>query len=286
MKEYADKVTLYLTNYQVSGNEKNLTENEPVEDVITIDGASSEPSLTWADRGQHRESSVKSEWKDGVLVIKVTHNGPLDLTINCSGDATGRLQTYRAAEIETPAAPEVYLGTLQYEAEFADYKDIALCRTNAFQDDMKGHCGQGFVEMGTNKKATLRTTVNVPAAGTYNLSVRYKTSKAGSVKVRVNGQEQLYAMSETDGEWLEAVNTITLAQGENEMIIQNAQAVDVHLDCVKLMFMDATVIRRVHTFDADGTEEWYDLQGRRLSVPQMGINIVKGRDGKVRKVIR
>lgn len=286
MKEYSDKLTLYLTNYQVSASGNNVTENEPIEDVITIYGATSEPTLTWSDRGQHRESSVKSEWKDGNLTIKVSHNGPLDLTINCIGQAADRLKVYKSAEIETPAAPDFYYGTLQYEAEFADYKDIAMCRANAFKDGMIGHCGQGFVEMGANKKATLRTIVNVSVAGSYNLSVRYKADKSGSVKVKANGQEHIYAMSETNGEWLEAVNTINLVQGENEMLIQNAQAVDVHIDCIKLMLNDATAIQRVQTFEAEGTEEWYDLQGRRLSAFKKGINIVKGRDGKVRKIIK
>ncbi len=286
MKEYGDKVTLYLTNYQVNVSGNTITENVPVEDVITIHGAGSEPTLTWNDRGQHGVSSVTSEWKDGVMTIKVTHNGPLDLSINCSGNATERQRAYRSAEIETPVAPEAYFGTLQYEAEFMDYKDIAKCRANAFKDGMRGHCGQGFMEMGTSKKAMLRTIVNVPTAGTYNLSVRYKTDKSASVKVNANGEEQLYAMSETDGEWMEAVKTITLAQGENEMLIQNAQAVDVHIDCIKLILGEATGIRQIPmTIDTNGTEEWYDLQGRRLSAPQKGINIVKGRDGKVRKVM-
>lgn len=151
MKEYSDKVTLYLTNFQVNVSDNKVTEKEPIEDVITIYGAGSEPTLMWNDRGQHGESSVSSEWKDGTLTIKVTHNGPLDLTIDCSGQATGRQRAYRSAEIEVPAVPEAYYGTLQYEAEFADYKDIAKCRTNAFQDGMKGHCGQGFVEMGASK---------------------------------------------------------------------------------------------------------------------------------------
>ncbi len=52
-------------------------------------------------------------------------------------------------------------------------------------------------------------------------------------------------------------------------------------------FDDGTTgIDRIQTIDMDGTEEWYDLQGRRLSTPQKGLNIVKGRDGKIRKVIK
>jgi len=40
---------------------------------------------------------------------------------------------------------------------------------------------------------------------------------------------------------------------------------------------EATGIQQIHTIDIDGTENYYDLNGRRLDQPQRGINIVNGK---------
>ena len=36
----------------------------------------------------------------------------------------------------------------------------------------------------------------------------------------------------------------------------------------------------------DDTEQWYDLQGRRLDGPQRGVNIIRKSDGSIRKVVK
>ena len=287
MKEFTDEVTLYLSNYQVKQSGNTATEADPVEDIITIKGASAEPNVTWQDRGDHSASNVSTTWADNVLTIKVTHNGPLDLTIGCKGNATDRATAYNTAKIEIPVIAPEYEGTLQYEAEHADYKDINTCRINAFNDGFTGHCGQGFVEMGDSKNATLRDTVTLIKSGTYDVAIRYQSDEDGSVKLYSNGHDALYLLPNTNGEWAEALNTITLAQGENAVVIQNAQRVNVKIDCIRLTYRggEPTAIRNVAVGQQGEPEAYYDLNGHRLKTLRKGMNIVKGRDGKVRKVL-
>ena len=285
IKEYADKITLYLSNYQVTQNDNNVTENAQVEDVISIYGATNKPTITWADRGQHSESDVTTEWSGGTYVIIVKHNGPLDITINCKGGAVGRKQDYTMATISVPEQPAVYYGTLQYEAEHADYKNISVCRTNAFMDGYIGHYGQGFVEMGDSKNAMLRDTVTVPVAGLYDLSIRYKAAKQGSVKLRSNDNEVLYNMNDTEDEWMESVNTVNLQQGENVVILQNAQSVNVLIDCIRLTKRQETGISSM-TMNGSEAEMYYNLSGQRMQELHKGLNIVRQKNGTTKKLIR
>lgn len=287
MREYSDKITLYLTNYQVNQNGNQVTEAAQVEDVITLYGASGQPTVAWNDRGQHSASSVSSEWTGGNLVIRISHNGPLDITIGCKGSATGRKTVYTTARIDTPELPAIYNGTLQYEAEHADYKNISICRGNAFKDGFRGHYGQGFVEMGESRNAMLRDTVTVPATGLYDLSVRFKADISGSVWVRCNGNEVLYSMSDTGGEWQEAVNTMTLQQGENVVYVQNAQSVNVLIDCIRLTARSGeTGIHTVGGTDRSRVGEvYYNLRGQRTNGLQKGLNIVRDSNGNTRKVV-
>ena len=286
MKEYSDQLTFYLTNYQVSQSGNTVAEKDPVVDIITIHGADSEPTLSWSDRGQHSESTVNSKWDGDTFTVNVSHNGPLDLTINCNGSFTNRKTAYTETKIEIPALPEPYEGTLQYEAEHADYKNISLCRENAFKDGFRGHYGQGFVEMGESRNAILRDTVTVQKAGLYDLSIRYKVDKSASVRVKANGYDILYALSETGDEWQEAVNTITLEQGENAIYIQNAQTVNVLVDCIRLTARSQeTSISSLQVADTEA-ELYYNLHGQQLSSPNKGLNIIRQHTGKTIKVIR
>lgn len=40
---------------------------------------------------------------------------------------------------------------------------------------------------------------------------------------------------------------------------------------------DVSGITLFHTIDSDGTEQIYDLNGRQLSAPAKGINIINGK---------
>ena len=286
MKEYKDKITLYLSNYQADQKGTSVTEAAPIEDVITIFGAISRPTLNWQDRGRHTDSRVTTEWKDGIYIIHVEHNGPVDLTVSCSGYGTDRATAYTEAQIEVPELPSVYPGALQYEAECFDYKDIALCQANAYGKGLIGHYGQGFIEMGESRNAVIRTTVSVATAGRYRLCVRYKADKAGSVKVRVGREEALYIMDGTDGEWTEAVNIIRLEQGRNDVCIQNAQSVNVKIDCIILNLMEQQTSVDGVIREKPAGERIFSLQGRQIPVLMKGLNIIRRSDGSVKKIVK
>lgn len=235
MKEYPDSVTLYMSNYRLS-DDNNLVEAENVEDTVRIYGATEEPVVEWYDRADHRASEVKQIWEDGVLTLVVGHNGPVELSIKCKGKATGRLTEWTPARIEVPERPSVYAGTLQYEAEFFDYKNIGACRTNAYYNGYPGYQGQGFVEMGTNRSASIRDTVRVLRNGTYTISVRYQVPN-GSARMYliVNGKRNSLTMRATNGVWAETSVEAELEAGENEVELKFVSTpVNVLVDCIKI----------------------------------------------------
>lgn len=250
MKEFTDSVMLYMTNYRNSKvSNEVFIEDDNATDTIRIYGASTQPVITWKDRADHRESEVKQEWKDGVLTLTVSHNGPVELGIKCSGNATERLTEWTPARIEVPEAPSVYTGTLQYEAENFDYKDIAACRGNAYYNGHRGYQGQGFVEFGTNKSAAIRDTVTVLRKGTYTMTVRYQALTSGvTMQLLVNGRRYPLTFRKTGEVWTEVAKDVELEEGENAVILKFATtASPVFVDCIKIDRTDA----QVYNFEDD-----------------------------------
>ena len=78
VKEYADKVTFYMNNHDNGGSNKT--------EVIKIYGCKSTPSCDISSRA-NGTAQITKEWKDDVYTLTVSHNGPLDLSVNCSGNA-------------------------------------------------------------------------------------------------------------------------------------------------------------------------------------------------------
>lgn len=250
MKEFADSVSLYMTNYRNSKAwPDNYIEAENATDTIRIYDAVEEPVVAWHDRADHRPSTVAREWKDGVLTLVVSHNGPVELGIRCKGQATDRLTEWTPAAIEVPEAPSVYTGTLQYEAENFDYKDIGACRGNAYSTGRRGYQGQGFVEMGTNSSASIRDTVNVLRGGTYTLVVRYMAPAVGAtMQVQVNGRRYPMSFVKTGEVWKEISKEVDLQAGANVVVLKFAStAANILVDCIKLDREDANV----YTFEDD-----------------------------------
>lgn len=249
VKEFPEKVHLYMTNYRNSlksgwGAEKddaNFIEEENATDIVRIRGAKERPVVTWKDRANHRASEVKETWENGVLTLEVSHNGPLDIDIECSGNATRRKSTWTEAKIEVPELPGEYLGTLQWEAEHFDYKSMT-CYGNAYNNGNRGYQGQGFVYTGAGKAASLRRFINVSRAGRYNLYVRYiSKTKSGKYNLKVNGTEMQFPVSKCT-EWTETEPIeITLNKGENEIMFYppSTGTITMYLDCIKLKYLDA-----------------------------------------------
>lgn len=180
VKEYADKVTFYLTNYDDKGSLKT--------EVIRIHGCTSKPSLGQQARA-NGTATVAEEWADGTYTVTVKHNGPLDLEIRCNGTATDRETAYTAASVVTPAQPQTYHGTHQIEAEYFDYKNINRSYNNAVNDGIRNYTAMGYIDFGSNGAAAVRDRVNVPDEGNYALRIRYRATSAtvNTVDLYVNG---------------------------------------------------------------------------------------------------
>ena len=202
MKEFPDSVMLYMSNYRNSktsnDNGGTFLEDANVADTVRIYGATETPVVTWFDRADHRASEVEQKWENGVLTLVVCHNGPVEIGIKCAGAAAGRKTEWTRARIEVPEAPSVYTGTLQYEAEFFDYKNVGACRGNAYYDGHWGYQGQGYMEMGTNRSASIRDTVSVWRDGVYTVTVRYQAPQTVRLQMSVNGKRSFLTLRNTD----------------------------------------------------------------------------------------
>ena len=216
VKEYAGQVTYYLTNYD------NVLDTGLKTDVIAIHGATSEPTWSFADRGSHQASVVTQSWSGGVFTLTVQHNGPLDITVNCSGAAAGRLTAYTSASVAAPSAPPTYVGPLQYEAECFDYKNIDGITKGGNTGDVRNYTGQGYLRFGTVATSAMRDTVTVPAAGVYRLDTRYSFVGADitSVGLYVNGSlvaTPTFTQTPTLSDWTVLTQSVTLRAGANTL---------------------------------------------------------------------
>ncbi len=216
MKEYADQVTYYLNNYD------NEFDSTPKIDTIAIYGATTQPTWSYVNRGNSQavEPVVTESWADGVFTLTVEHNGPLDITVNCSGAGTGRLTAYTPATLIAPTDPPTYTGALQYEGECFDYKNISGITAAGHYGSIRNYTGQGYVNLGTNAAAAVRDTVTVLAAGVYRLETRYTVTGAdiSSVDLYVNGTKvatPTFVQTPELNQWAINKQSISLNAGQN-----------------------------------------------------------------------
>ncbi len=221
VKEYSNKVTFYLSNYQ---NEIDTTLKT---DLIKIYGSSSEPTCTWVDRASHQVSTLTKDWTGGVLTLTVQHNGALDITVNCSGTATGRLTAYTPAVIVSPKRPAAFVAPRQNEAECFDYKSIASLTAAGQSGSIRNYRGQGYLEFGTGASASVRDSVSVLSAGTYRLETRYAVTGmiANTVDLYVNGIKvgtPNFTPTATLSDWAIHKQDVTLSAGANTIEFRGA----------------------------------------------------------------
>lgn len=216
LKEYANQLTVYLNNYDVQ------LDNSLKTNTLSIYGASAQPTWSFVNRGnaQAATPSVTGTWSGGVLTLAVVHNGPLDLTINCAGNATGRLTNYTAATITTPSAPMTYPGPRQHEAELFEYRSITGVTANGVGGSVRSYTGQGYLRFGTSSTASIRRVLRVNKAGAYRLDTRYSVeggSRTG-IDLYVNGARVTaltFPQTATFNDWAVLGQAVTLAAGTN-----------------------------------------------------------------------
>ena len=183
IKEYSDHLTIYLSNYD------NMINSDLKADTIKIHGSSLEPTFIFEDRGSHRASVIKKNWSERVFTLIIEHNGPIDITVNCLGTATGRLTEYQTAHIAVPDSPPAYTGPRQHEAETFDYKNIAEIVKSGYERTIRNYTGQGYLQFGTSSAASVRDDITVLNDGTYLLETRYAVNggDVNTIDLYVNG---------------------------------------------------------------------------------------------------
>jgi hypothetical protein len=215
IKEFASSLTFYLTNYD---NKETSMKN----DTLRIYGSTSAPKFTWKDRASHQASSLTSSWDKGIFTLVVSHNGPLDITVECAGKAKNRLSKFTVAPVIKPSIPPVYDGPLQYEAENFDYKNIEPkgCVTNGVNREVRKYTAQGYLHFGTNETASIRDSIRVLKTGAYTLNVRYSAPDgARGIELVLNGikTDLNFAKTDSSSDWKTLQQKVHLIEGKNSI---------------------------------------------------------------------
>lgn len=233
IKEYADKIDFYLTNYTESATQAT--------DVIKIYGSSSKPSYTYENRVSGNPCTVSDTWKDGVLTLTIRHNGAVDLSVHCAGTAKGRETSYTPASVGIPPFPAVYEGPRQYEAEYFEYKDVKEVVKNAIKEDgaLKNYTALGYLDFGKNAGASVRDQVSVNAEGGYSIQIRYcaPTATVNTVGLYINGVKikmlEFTQTSSDESSWQTlSAGSFPLKQGYNVITLtaEEVAAGELYLD--------------------------------------------------------
>ena len=254
IREYADRVTFYLQNY------------EGGTDIIKISGASSQPTYT-----ANSSATISESWANGIYTLTIEHSSAaVELTVNCSGMATGRNTNYTEATITTPAQPAAYTGQLQYEAELADYRNVTIHKTAN-----NGNLGQGYASMNSSTTAALRFHVSVPEAGYYLLTLRYQATTAGNVTATIGDKNYSLTTTVTTA-WTETHIPVVMSAGAQTIDLTNTGGEATDIDCIKMEkqniapFRYSTVNGEYHAdfgyLTASGSVT-FDAQTGQVSVP-------------------
>ncbi|MEL4891433.1 glycoside hydrolase family 98 domain-containing protein [Xanthomonas protegens] len=234
IKEFPDSLSIYLTNFD-SPNGALKT------DTIDIDGASTTPTFDFADRGDHQPSTVTSTATADGLTLRVAHNGPLDINVRCTGNASGRLSGAPIASVQAPQAPPAYTGVQQYEAEHFDFRNIRSLVANGVSGSVRNYQGLGYVDFGTSPVASVRDDIRVTDAGTYQLQIRYSTAGAsiGNVDLYVNGVKvgtPTFAQTPSASDWATLQQPVVLTAGSNRIEFRGSAArpASLYLDNIRL----------------------------------------------------
>ena len=232
IREYADSITLYLNNFRSDTTAL-------VTDQVVVTGATAEPAYTMTRRAQ-ATASATTAWDaaTGTFTLQVSHLGPVDVTIRCQGAATDRptdVLPCTPLTADLPKQPQPFAGAVTIEAEDMDYKNVQSCVTDPYTwyPNVRGHAGNGFIDMGTNTTGALRHTINITQAGDYDVSIRYTSpSRAAVVAVSLNGRKSLRCEKTAANEWGTATFTTTMKEGLNTLTLTNTGGVGLYIDNV------------------------------------------------------
>lgn len=231
IREYPDHIDLYLNNYR---SDTTTT----VVDQIVVKGATIEPSYTMKKRVQATATaSAEYDAEKKAYTLNIKHNGPVDITINCTGNIKSRKTDVLPSKmLELPKQPEEYTGEIIIEAEDMDYKNITSCVTDPYgwYPDVRGHAGNGFMDMGSSTSGALKHVLPLKHAGDYDITVRYtKAARAGKLTAAVNGTKNTLQLEKTStNEWKKVTFTTPMKEGNNTLVLTNTGGVAIYIDQV------------------------------------------------------
>ncbi|MGX8694973.1 MAG: glycoside hydrolase family 98 domain-containing protein [Prevotella sp.] len=241
IREYADHIDFYLNNYRSDSTAQQT-------DVIIVNGVSEMPSYklnkhTTGATGHSASVTSNYDAEAKTFTVNVKHMGPLDLRINCTGNAERNATDLLPAEtLPTPQQPEDFTGSIVIEAENMDYKNVksvALTHSGWWAQDYNEFAGMGYVEMGTNTQAALRHQLKLKQAGAYDIYVRYcNTTKAGNISLNVNGTTTSVACQKVArNDWRKVKVSANLKEGTNNLVITNTGGTGLVID--QIIYMPA-----------------------------------------------
>ena len=259
IREYVDHIDFYLNNFRADSTELRT-------DIITIKGASSKPTFTTTTHETGTtvvaEVQISEAYVDGTYSLTVKHCGPVSLTINCTGTANHNTVQQTAIPeqpTELPKQPVLYRGPIIIEAEDMDFRSINRYVPNFYDDypDIRGHSGNGFMDMGNDSNGSLRHDLNLKDGqqGDYHIIMRYTcTTKSGNVTISVNGQQQTVHCKQTNvNEWRTVSIDATLTTGRNTLFINNNDGLPMYIDQVIYQPVDIAPMKYSITVrDAEG----------------------------------
>lgn len=293
--EYADHINFYFNNYRADSTTVRT-------DIVTIVGAKEKPTYTMKKRTTAATGSFTEKWEEetGTYTLTFKHNGPYDVTINCTGNGTDLLTDYVDVTpiAEIPAQPEDYYGDLIIEAEDMDFKSISANVTNQYDDGwgayraVRGHSGMGFQRMGTNTAGALRNDTKINFSGKYLVTIKYSNLSSSEFNIRSSfassGSQTLKLETCATNEWKTISYEASVpSSGKKVFLLSNISGKDFYVDNVTFSPIELDIltdIDDVTTERVSFAKEYYSLSGAKLSAPKHGINIIRMADGSVRKV--
>ena len=259
IREYVDHIDFYLNNFRADSTELRT-------DIITIKGASAKPTFTTTTHETGTtvvaEAQISEAYVDGTYSFTVKHCGPVSLTVNCTGTANHNNVQQTAMPMlptELPKQPVLYRGPIIIEAEDMDFRSINRYVTYFYDDypDVRGHSGNGFMDMGTDSNGSLRHYLNLKNGqqGDYHITMRYTcATKGGNVTININGKQQTVRCYQTaKNEWCTVGIDATLTTGRNTLFINNIDGLPMYIDQVIYQPADIAPMKYSITIrDAEG----------------------------------
>lgn len=262
INESTNKLQIYLNNYRTDKNQlwtqypndfswyelqtnilPQFATNPPDgtfrKSVIKVNGSTSQPVYTLADRGSHKASTSSISWANGVYTLTIVHNGPVDITIDCAGTATDRLPVPTPLTVVSPVSPIAYTGEKEYEAEGAIVTSPAAVTTNP---PPIAYHGTGYVKFSSTSSSNSSVkfkVLNAEVAGAYALDIRYAAvANVNLVDIYVNGTKvstPIFPATGNETTYAMFSQKINLNAGTNNIIEIKANATGAIINIDKII---------------------------------------------------